>query len=126
MVGMAIYLLDKHREKSEIIGALQMRLKNDLEAYKEKLVNPTSGQIINIEIRTKHQSEFQSYIELTNDVINAMAQQIYDLQNQNDVPALKGKIYQLESRLKKAEMVLSSGYGYNLSLLNFQQRNDFY
>lgn len=118
-------LKKKFDQEQKKTGALVMRLQTDLDKYRNSLVNPRPGQIINIEIREKTIEQFHLFMSLSAYFHEQLTQRIYELQNENDVPTLKSRIKHLESRLKKAEMVLSRGYNYDLSLLNFQSANDF-
>lgn len=107
------------------IGALLQRLQSDLDSYKEKLQNPTSGQLIHIELRQQTIDSIESFLDLSKAMIESMTERIYEVQNENDSKALKQRVHYLEQRLKKAEMVLQRGFNYDTSLLNYQRENDF-
>lgn len=118
-------MIEGHEVDSNKIGALVMRLNTDLEKWKLTLENPTSGQILNIQIRKDTIIQMSNYIENTDQLVDVLLKIIQHLQNNNESNHLKGRIRYLENRLKKAEMVLTQGFNYNLSLLEFQRSNDF-
>ncbi len=120
-----ILLTEQYESEKRKLAALLVRLKSDLQTYQEKNPKPTAGQKIHIEIRQNVIEQIEIFIEISQALIFGLQQQMYEVQQSADVLALRAQIKHLEQRSRQMAMVLTQGYGYNLSLLQYQKPNDF-
>lgn len=112
-----------HMKQTEDIEALIERLRKDLQDYRAKHQQLSPGQKIHVEIREKIIHDLSAYIDLTDQLIEGMAAHIRHLQS--EPRRLSDQVKYLESENRKMRIVLTRGYGYDLSLLAWQKESDF-
>lgn len=121
-----IILQDKYEKTLQDLVSVINRMQEDIDAYKKKHDTLSSGQKIYIEIREAAINRMTDYIHLSETVQQVMIDRLNELHANVGIAAMNAEIRHLKSENKKMATVLSKGYGYDLSLLNYQQENDFF
>ncbi|MCZ2393261.1 MAG: hypothetical protein LC105_05355 [Chitinophagales bacterium] len=121
-----VILQNKYESSINALSSVINRMVEDIDSYKSKHQTLSSGQKIYIEVREAAIARMLDYIQVSETMLQLLMNRLKEMNSQSQIPKLTKEISHLKSENRKMSLVLSRGYGYDLSLLNYQRENDFF